>query len=92
VGVGVAAVLLNRFVPPLFLKRELECPALANRQALLQLARQHHASAQTSRLAFSQLSQLGVPAFKLPHMPLEKPPRKALCHVASCLKKLEGLL
>jgi len=85
VHMDVAALLLNRFVPPLFSQEELSLPALADKPPLLQLAQQHEALAQESALAFLRLSGLGIPAFKLPCV---SPERHALFQLAA---HLEGL-
>jgi anion-transporting ArsA/GET3 family ATPase len=90
--IGIAAVLLNQCVPPLFSEAELRHPALASRHKLLQLAREQDALAKMSGLAFSQLSQLKTPVFKLPQLSFEKPSRKAILQLAACLKEMEGLL
>jgi len=90
--IDVAALLLNRFVPPLFSKNELEHPALKNQHPLLQLAQQQDALAQESNLAFARLSQLEIPAFKLPHLPFSKPARNALLHLLAHMKEVEGFL
>jgi len=92
VGMEVAALLLNQFVPPLFSKEELEHLALAKRHKLLQLAKQQDAMAQASALAFLRLSLPGMPAFKLPRLSFGKPSRQAICRMAACLKEMEGLL
>jgi anion-transporting ArsA/GET3 family ATPase len=81
----VAALLLNRFTPPLFSKKELSHPALSNVQPLLQLAKQHDALANESKAAFLRLSQCHAPLFKLPHTSARK-------GLAEHLNEMDGLL
>ncbi|MCL2179273.1 MAG: ArsA family ATPase [Proteobacteria bacterium] len=92
VRVDVAALLLNRFTPPLLLQEELQHPALSNHPTLLQLAKQQDSLAKESYNAFSQLSQLPPPTFKLPHVPSVQPTRNTLSALAACMKKMKGLL
>jgi anion-transporting ArsA/GET3 family ATPase len=92
VRIDIAALLLNQFVPPLLSETELEHPALTSRYKLLQLAREQDALAKESTLAFSRLSKLQTPAFKLPRLSFEKPSRNAILQLVAHLKEMEGLL
>ncbi|MCL2012287.1 MAG: ArsA family ATPase [Cystobacterineae bacterium] len=92
VHMNVAAMLLNRFVPPLFEESELCHPALTSQAQLLQLAQQQHALATASKAAFARLSQLPTPTFKLPHIPFARPTRQAILTLAEHMREMEGLL
>jgi anion-transporting ArsA/GET3 family ATPase len=92
VHIDISAVLLNRFVSPLFVQSELEHPALTNQHALLQLAQRQDALAQTSAAAFARLSQLKTTVFKLPHIPFGNPARNAILRLADFMKEMEESL
>ncbi|MCL2626756.1 MAG: ArsA family ATPase [Cystobacterineae bacterium] len=88
----IPALLLNRFVPPLFEKDELQHPTLLKYPHLLPLALQHYTLAKESLDAFSHLSQLHIPVFKLPCLPSEYPARNTVSSLAAHLQKMKELL